>query len=144
MRGRKRCPFCNELFWPDCRTAKRQWSCRKTTCQTSRRKETQRRYRAKDPTDRVARRLRAELAASRAPPAALGSAARGIWSRVPWDELRDEIPAHTRVLIEFFVQLVVEHQRDEMRAEVARITSQLGDLGRRQTKDETACDGPPG
>lgn len=135
-RRRKWCPFCNELFWPDCRTARRQWSCAKDACQQARRKETQRRYRAAHPAEGAARRLRDAMTAAKAPESA--PATTGLSSRIPWDELRDEIRPDVRVLIEFFLRLLASGWRDEMRVQRAEIARQVADLAARLPRDETA------
>lgn len=139
MRQRKRCPYCRCLFVPDGRVAKRQWACRKTSCQAERRRETQRRYRKEHHEDAAARRLRAEIAAAKAggkvaaprgPPAAIG--------RFPWEELRDEISPQVLVITGFLVRLVVRAARDVIRAEVVEIQREADRLGAGATKDETA------
>ena len=139
---RKRCPFCTQLFWPDTRTAARQWSCTKSSCQQARRKETQRRYRALHPTDAAARRLRDAITEAKAAKTPLGPRSTdpisSFSSRVPRDELRDEISPDIRVLIEFFVRLVTGSLRDEMRAQRVAIAGQMADFAARLAKDESA------
>jgi hypothetical protein len=139
MRQRKRCPYCRCLFAPDARVAKRQWACRKPSCQAERRRETQRSYRQKHPEDSAARRVRAAIARAKAgetvevprgPPKAIG--------RFPWAELRDEISPQTLVIAGFFVRLVAGVARDVIRAEARDITWETGGLVAGLRKDETA------
>lgn len=120
--------------------AKRQWACRKTSCQAERRRETQRQYRQKHPEDAAARRIRAAIANAKAgeevetprgPPAGL--------DRFPWDELRDEISPQALVITGFFVRLVLALVRDEIRAEVIEIRKETGRLVAGSEQDETAA-----
>lgn len=46
----KRCPYCRKLFKPDPRTKHKQRVCSGEECQKKRRKETQKKWRTKNPT----------------------------------------------------------------------------------------------
>lgn len=100
MRKRKRCPFCRCLFWPDGRTAWRQWACSKPECQARRRQETQRRQRKKNRTDRVEREYRAAVSAAKSGEQPVGvPPLRGPLVSLPWDEMRDEIQPEVLVML---------------------------------------------
>lgn len=140
MRKRKRCPYCRRLYAPDARVGRRQWACTQASCQSARRRETQRRYRQKHPAERAARGLRASIAAAkagsvagapRAPPASI--------VRFPWDELRDEISPQGYVITLFFVRLVLGVARDEIRAQARDIRAEFGELVEPTREDETAA-----
>jgi hypothetical protein len=143
MRPRKRCPFCHCLYRPDPRTLKRQWACTKAGCQALRRKESQRRWRAKNRSENAARRLREAVAKAKAgvPPADV-LPRRGSLVSFPWDEMKDEIEPQVLVMLSFFARLLLSATRDEIRSQLAGITEEFGRLPGALPKDGTAREGP--
>lgn len=143
-RRRKRCPFCHCLFWPDRRTEWRQWACRKAECQAQRRVESQRRWRAKNPSDGSARQYRAAVATAKAGEAAPGHPpTRGILARLPWEEAKDEIEPEVLVMLALFGRLLIAAARDEKREQAADFTLELARLVPRSPEDETDREGAP-
>ena len=47
--GKKRCPYCKKLYWPDPRQKKKQKTCGTEDCQRQRRRENAREWRKKNP-----------------------------------------------------------------------------------------------
>jgi len=142
-RRRKRCPYCQDLFWPDPRTATRQRSCAKATCQAERRKQTQKRWRSEHPDDTTARRYRAEIAAAKAGnQPALPQAPPARIEAFPWAEVRDEISPQAFVTLRFFGHFAAALARDVIQAEVSKITEEIRHYGDGGAKDQTAP-GPP-
>jgi hypothetical protein len=142
-RRRKRCPYCQDLFWPDPRTATRQRCCVKSACQVERRKATQKRWRSEHPDDATARRYRAAIAAAkagetpslpRAPPARIEA--------FPWAEARDEISGQAFVTLRFFGFFAATLARDVIRTEVPKIMGETRPYGADGAKDETAPAAP--
>lgn len=152
---RKRCLYCDELFWPDRRTASRQRTCAKAACQQSRRRDSQRRWRLKHPDDALARRYREAVAAAKAGqlPAQRDLPA---WARAfPWEEMQDEIPPEVLVALRFFGEFAVERLKDLILADAAEskeIAAHAGaNCGRRNAGEALAllltklgCRGRPG
>jgi hypothetical protein len=131
---RVRCPFCGKLFWPDLRVQDRQWACNKPECQAQRRRETQRRYRASRPAERLARRLCEAIveAKSEGPRAAPDQ---GIMQRFPWDEVRDEISPQLHVILGFLGNYVFCAGRDETSTQLAVLQTEMGRLVRLPRED---------
>lgn len=135
---RKRCPYCGELFWPNRRTAWRQWACSKDCCQTQRRRETQRRYRAKNSGEREAQRYRAAIAQVK------DEANVKIWvpAKVPflgnpiWDEIKDEIGVQLCVTLMYFAKLIFVTLEDEITKQSAEIHEESSNYGSGEEKDE--------
>lgn len=139
MRPRKRCPFCRCLFFVDGRVAKRQWACTKDECQRLRRQRTQKEWRETHPQQSAARACRLAIAAAKAgEPVAAPRGPPVRVERFPWEELRDEIRPEALVIAGFFVRLLVGLTRDEIRAQVVRITAKSGALPADLSRDETA------
>jgi len=138
MRKRKRCPYCKKLFWPDPRSAWRQWACGGSSCQERRRRDTQRRWRAKNAEDQAGRRYRAAIAAARSSPREPPSAPKtGPFRGFPWDDVKDEISPEVLVTLVFLARLLVSWTKDEKRVQQSGITKEFQDLLSRSGEDET-------
>jgi hypothetical protein len=141
---RIRCPYCGELFWPDPRTAWRQWACSRDLCQAKRRRDTQRRYREKNTGDQEARRYRAAIAETKS-----GS---GVGISIPdealihrsslWDEIKDEIEPQLYVTFVFFAKLLIAAVRDERSSQHSVIKKDIGNYRSGDGKDEMARSSP--
>jgi hypothetical protein len=136
---RKRCPYCGELFWPDGRTAWRQWACGKASCQARRRRETQRRYREKNAGDQEARHYRAAIAEAKS-----GSSTEisipgeaSIFRSLVWDEIKDEIEPQLSVTLVFYAKLLIAAMRDERSVQPSVINKEIGNYRFGDRKDET-------
>jgi hypothetical protein len=64
--------------------------------------------------------------------------------RLPWEELRDEIPAQSLVITIHFVRLVLRVMRDEIRTQVRDRAGETGGLVAAPRGDERALDAAPG
>ena len=136
MRRRKRCPHCLCLFAPDPRVRDRQRACSKAECQRKQRAKTQASYRARNPDDAEARRLRKALAAAKA--SGRAPRPRGTLPSIPWDEMKDEIPAQALVIAGVLVRLVLGKAKDQRRAQAIVITKESGALVPAAEEDQTA------
>jgi hypothetical protein len=136
---RKRCPYCGELFWPDRRTAWRQWACGKASCQAKRRAETQRRYRRNNAGDQAARRYREAIAAAKDGAFGLHSipGEGSVFRSLVWEEIKDEIAPQLSVTLVFFARLLIAALRDERVMQPAVIHQEIGKYGIDAEKDET-------
>ena len=129
-RSRKRCPHCSVLFWPDPRTPK-QRACSAMECQKERRRETQSRWRAKNPADAKGRRYRQDVAdakerlASR-PPDRPPDRPPNQPPDFPWEDVRAVIPPDMYVTIKYFARSWSRLMKDLM--ETQRVESK-GDIG---------------
>lgn len=140
---RKRCPFCHCLYWPDPRTRWRQWACSKPECQEKRKVESQRRWRAKNPSDKAGRRYREAVNAVNAGGEASGvPPKRGPLTSLPWDDVRDEIPAEVLVFLVLFGRLLLRVLEDERRSQTIGNTAESGRLLQGVQEDETDEGGP--
>jgi len=171
-RRRKRCRFCKNLFWPDRRVAKWQRACSKVECQRERRRETQQRWRERNPSDAAARRFMAQIAALEptddepAPKPVLPANRPAAMAAFPWLEVRDELSPEVFVSLVFLARLVLRSAKDEMLAhhvEIKQISGQLdagpgrderlvhpaetkqgfGQLGARRAGDQMESRAPP-
>jgi len=73
------------------RVRDRQRACSKSECQRKQRSKTQASYRTRNPDDAEARRLTKALAAAKA--SGVAPWPRGTLPTIPWDKMKDEIPA---------------------------------------------------
>ena len=126
MRRRKRCPHCRCLFAPDPRVRDRQRACSKSECQRKQRSKTQASYRARNPDDAEARRLSKALAAAKA--SGVAPRPRGTMASIPWDEMKDEMPAQALVIAGVLVRLVLSEAKDQRRTQAVVITKETGAL----------------
>ena len=97
--------------------------------------KTQAAWRARNPDDAAARRLRAEIAAAKAGAAA--PVPRGPTTRIPWAEMKDEISPQALVIAGFLVRLVLVERKDQRRAQVLAIMRETAALVARASKDQT-------
>lgn len=100
---KKRCCVCRKAFRPDSRVGARQRACRRESCQRQRRRETQARWRARNPTYPKAYRLKQRGAAARSAAAGeLDSAGSpvelpdplrvpGVLQSIPWEVVQGEL-----------------------------------------------------
>ena len=143
MPRRKRCPFCRCLFWPDPRTRWRQWACSKPDCQDKRKVESNRRYRAKNPSDSSSQRYRESVSAMKVGKEVPGvPPKRGPLASLPWDEMEDEIPPEVLVMLVFFGRLLFRVMEDERRDEATGITGESRRLLRSGGKTRRPGGGP--
>jgi hypothetical protein len=126
-RRRRRCTVCGELFRADLRVGPRQRACRRPECQQERRKETQGKWRERNPEYFADRRLRARALAARAAESSpVGGLARrpaplGVPSelrRIPWDLAQDEIGVQVTDFIAVVACLLVRIAKDQRRSQV--------------------------
>ena len=138
IKRRKRCPYCGQLFWPDPRTAWRQWACGKPLCQSKRRQQTQQRYRENNKGEQQARRYREAIAKAKAGCAVGEGVPKSgpIFGSLLWQEIKDELQPQVLVTIAFFLKLVISSARDEIRGQGAVITKENGNYQNAETKDE--------
>ena len=130
-RRRRRCTVCGELFRADPRVGPRQRACGRSQCQQERRKQTQARWRKRNPEYFLDRRLRARALAARAAegrqvgpsdglegrrPAPLGVA----WElrRIPWDLAQDEIGVQVTDFLAVVACLLVRIAKDQRQGQV--------------------------
>ena len=141
---RIRCPYCGELFWPDPRTAWRQWACSKPSCQARRRRDTQRRYREKNPGEQEARRYRAAIAEAKSGwGAKISIPGEGsIFTSLVWDEIKDEIEPQLYVTLAFLSKLLIAAARDERSIQPSVIKKENANYGFDDRKDEIPRSGP--
>lgn len=114
MRRRKRCRFCGDLFWPDRRIGKKQYTCSKPECQRKRHNHNCKELRKKKPTAERERRLVERL--HRGKEDIKSSEPR---EALQWDVARDSIGVETLVVVEEIVRLVRSGLRDEIKTELA-------------------------
>jgi hypothetical protein len=126
------------LFWPDARTAWRQWACDKPLCQSKRRQQTQQRYRENNRGEQQARQYREAMAEAKEGSAHQLSIPKTgpIFGSLLWQEIKDELQPQLLVTIVFFAKLLFLSARDEIRAQGAVITKEMGNYQDAETKDE--------
>lgn len=116
------------------RTRTRQRVCGKERCQAERRRQSQRRWRAKHPEDAAGRRLRAALArVKQSGEVPLGTR---LPLGIPWDELQDEIRAEEIVIVRFLFGLALRLVRDEIASKEQEITHKIGNYWSGRTEDQ--------
>ena len=142
-RSRKRCPFCGDLFWPDRRTRKRQWACSKSECQKQRRSESQRRWRAKNPEDAVARRYRREVSEAEASTLVPPRLPHAQISPFPWDEAKDVISPQVYVTLKHLVLWQFRHFVDVISPQLSDIAGDIDNSQNPDVKDEIGDICPP-
>ena len=97
--------------------------------------KTQAAWRARNPDDAAARRLRAEIAAAKA--GAGAPVPRGPPTRIPWKEMKDEISPQALVIAGFLVRLVLVERKDQRRAQVFAIMKERAALVASPSEDQT-------
>lgn len=129
---RRRCTECGELFRSDRRVGARQRSCSRRECQQKRRRETQVRWRERNPDYFVDRRLRLRAAEARAAEASASPAGRAAESarrpaplavpaelrRIPWDLAQDEIGVQATDFLAVVACLLVRIAKDQRPGQV--------------------------
>ena len=130
-RRRRRCTVCGELFEADPRVGRRQRACSRLECQQERRKQTQSKWRKRNPEYFVDRRLRARALAARGSEGRqVGPADRlegrrpaplGVPSElrpIPWDLAQDEIGVQVTDFLAVVACLLVRIAKDQRRRQV--------------------------
>jgi hypothetical protein len=142
-RSRKRCPFCEELFWPDPRTRGRQWACSKPACQKQRRRESQRRWRAKNPDDAAARRYRREVNEASSDTLRAPRLPTTKCSPFPWGEAKDVISPQLYVTLKHLAYWGFRLMVDERSLQGANFTGEMRNSPLAVVKDEMGPFAPP-
>jgi len=132
------CRICGKWFWPDPRVGQRQRTCTAEECQCKRRARTQAAWRRANPEYAIAYRLQKRAAVpererpeARHPPP---------MDRLPWDLAKDEFKAQGSDFLEAFGQVILTRVKDEIREQVAVITSELRGHPAWATKDQTGTE----
>lgn len=129
-RRRRRCRVCGELFQADRRVGVRQRTCSRVECQQKRRRETQGKWRKRNPDYFVDRRLRMRSLAARAATES-GSAGRAAGvarrpapltvpselRRIPWTLAQDEIGVQVTDFLAVVACLLLRIAKDQRRAQ---------------------------
>ena len=127
-RRRRRCAACGELFQANPRVRGRQRTCSRSDCQQKRRRETQRKWRERNPDYFVDRRLRVRALAARAAESRQVGRVDGLARRpaplrvpaelrcLPWDLAQDEIGVQTTDFIAVLACLLVHLMKDQISA----------------------------
>lgn len=110
---RKRpCRICRHWFLPDSRVGARQRACKKAECQAARRKQTQARWRARNPDYFIAHRMQVRGAQRRAPePLRLPDPL----SRLPWDLAQDQFGVQGADFLGVMGRLLLTAKQDQFR-----------------------------
>ena len=135
---RRRCPYCGELFWPDPRTAWRQWACGKSSCQSARRRETQQRCRLKNACDSQARRYRkamSEAKQGQTYQVRVGPGESFSKSSL-WTEMAEDMDPSFRVIFQFYACLILGSLRDERLVQPSVNKEENGNYELASQKDE--------
>lgn len=126
---KKRCCVCRKAFRPDSRVGARQRACRQESCQRQRRRQTQARWRARNPTYPKAYRLKRRAAAARSADAGqLDSAGSpvelpeplrvpGALQSIPWEAVQGELGVLTTDLVAMVALVLWGLVKDAKRGE---------------------------
>jgi|SRR5215467_9382583 len=130
--GKRPCSICRHWFRPDPRVGRRQRTCPKAECQTARRKQTQARWRRKNPDYATAYRLQRRSALTRAAetlrvPAPL--------NQLPWDLAKDEFGGKAADFLSVMGTLLVRSTKDQIRAQLLEQTRVAGAVPDPAAKD---------
>jgi len=161
IRKRKRCPFCHRLFCPDPRVGDRQVACCREACQRARRRQTNRRWRERNPSFDADRRLQGLIqrvqdektlctTATREPPpgrrmpmeaavSALGLPGAVyllFWTRLLAGYVQDERRGQPSGIAVEFGRLLCGHGQDERRRHLPVIAGESGELVSSTAQDE--------
>lgn len=130
-RRRRRCTVCGELFRADRRVGVRQRTCSRMECQQERRRETQGKWRERNPDYFVDRRLRMRsLAARAAMESGPAGRAAGVARRpsplavpselrpIPWNLAQDEIGVQATDFLAVVACLLLRIAKDQRQAQV--------------------------
>jgi hypothetical protein len=130
-RRRRRCTVCGELFGADPRVGPRQRACSRLECQQERRKQTQSKWRKRNPEYFLDRRLRARSLAARAAEGRQAGPGDGLEGRrpaplrvplqlrpIPWDLAQDEIGVQVTDFITVVACLLLRMAKDQRRGQV--------------------------
>src|SRR6516162_6790967 len=114
------CSVCRQWFRPDPRVGPRQHACSRAECQAARRKQTQAKWRARNPEYAAGYRIQQRAVEERAPeplrlPAPLG--------RLPWDLAKDEFGRKGSEFIALMGALLVRTAKDQFRPQVVESTT---------------------
>ena len=145
---KKRCCVCRKAFRPDSRVGERQRACGRESCQRQRRRETQARWRAGNPTYQKSYRLKRRAAVARSARAGeLESdgtpveAPEPLWvpavlRSIPWQEAQSELGAVTTDLVAMVALLLWRTRKDLIRGEAPLLKGTYASVGGVARKDE--------
>jgi hypothetical protein len=132
--ARKRpCSICRHWFRPDPRVGARQRACRKPECQAARRKQTQARWRAVNPSYAATYRID-QRNARKPPPEPLRVPAP--LDRLPWDLAKDEFGAKGADFLGVVSTLLLRSAKDQFRAYRIDVTRVPGTVPPSAAKDQ--------
>jgi hypothetical protein len=135
--SKKPCCICRRWFLADKRVRQRQRACQRPECQTARRAQSQARWRARNPAYSRGRRLGKQLAEG-----VFEAPQRGVLLRVPWEEGQDVFSAKALCFLGVALELIVQHVKDEIGAEV-QVGQWVGDELRIERRQDEIRDGGP-
>jgi hypothetical protein len=131
--AKKPCRICRRWFRPDVRVGDGQHVCSRPECQTTRRKQTQASWRAKNPGYFVAWRIQARESSQRKPePVRLPSPL----SMLPWDLAQEEFGAKGADFIGAMGKLLLEAAKDQFEAQLVDFAKDPGPLAPALAKDQ--------
>jgi hypothetical protein len=145
---KKRCCVCRKSFRPDNRVRDRQRACGRESCQRQRRRETQARWRARNPTYQRSYRLSQRAAVARSAQAgdldADGAPVKPpeplrvppILQSIPWDVAQSEIGVLTTDLVAMVALLLWRVMKDPMGGETPLLKGTYTSVGGIARKDE--------
>jgi hypothetical protein len=113
-RRRKRCKFCGELFWPNPRIGKKQYSCSKPECQQKRQRLNCKQWHEANPTADSEKHLVKRLHQGRE-----GAKSSDPREALHWAVARESIGSETLVVVEEIVRLARLNLREEIMTELA-------------------------
>lgn len=145
---KKRCCVCRRKFRPDSRVKDRQRACRREACQRQRRRETQARWRARNPTYQRSYRLTRRAAVARS--AREGQVEAGgepvewpeplrvppLLRSIPWELAQREIGVLATDLLAMVAMLLVSLVKDPIGGETSMFMGTYAPVGEPAGKDE--------
>lgn len=145
---KKRCCVCRKAFRPDSRVGDRQRACGRVSCQRQRRRETQARWRARNPTYQKSYRLKRRAAVARSAQAgeldADGTPVEtpeplrvpAILRSIPWQEAQSELGVVTTDLVAMVALLLWRVMKDPIGGETPWLKGTYASVGGLARKDE--------
>lgn len=145
---KKRCCVCRKSFRPDSRVRDRQRACGRESCQRQRRRQTQARWRSRNPTYQRSYRLKQRAAVARSAQAgeldadgALVEPPEPVWvppilQSIPWDVAQCEIGVVTTDLVAMVGLLLWRWMKDPIGGETPLVKGTCASVGGLGGKDE--------